>query len=206
MGERLFYIVLGIAIAWFGYQIIRLGSGYSALHEVPEATVLGADADTADLTVVEFMDYSCPFCREVHGTITEAIRRDGHVRFIPRPLPSDDEYASHAALLAYTAAEQGKFLEMHNALIKNYRVVDEGVMRQLADEAGIDMEKFQKDYEAKIGEKAVIDNGKTFKALGRSTFPLFIIGEKLFYVPEGRMPTVDDFLRMFAEARAMDKK
>lgn len=204
MGLRIFYVFLLAAVAWFSFQIYWLKSAYSILDNGPEGYITAPE--NADLRVVEFMSYGCNFCREVHPTITEAVRKDGRVRYIPRPLPSDtDPYASHAALLAYTAAEQGRFIETHNELIKNYKIETPAVMDELTKNAKLDKEKFEADYKMRNGDKYLRQNSQAFATFGTGKTPLFIIGDNLFYVPEGRMPTVDDFLKMFAQARETDQ-
>lgn len=204
MGLRIFYVLLVIAIAWFGFQVYRLQAAYSVLDNGPEGFIT-APAD-ADLTVVEFMSYSCKFCREVHPTITEAVKKDGRVYYIPRPLPSDtDKFATHAANIAYTAGEQGRFLAAHDFLIENYRMDTMDAMLELIKKADIEETKFKADYDTQNSEQYVNQNARAFVTFGAKKTPLFIIGDNLFYTPEERMPTVDDFLKMFAQAREADQ-
>ncbi len=200
MALRIFYVVIALIAAFLIYDIYRLYTGYKDLSDVPAEYALGPD--DADVTIVEFLDYSCRHCREIHPTIIGAVTKDGNVRYIPRPLPSDDAEAVNAALMAYAAGKQGKFIEMHNELIKNYRVIDEAVVIDLSQKTGIDMVRLGEDIKAhETGEK-INENGRMFNKIEGQSTPTFVINDSIIFVPEGRMPTVDDFLKMFNDARA----
>ena len=199
MALRIFYIVIALAAGFLIYDIYKLSSGYGKLDEVPETYSLGPE--DADVTVVEFLDYGCTYCRDIHPVIISAVVKDKNVRYVPRPLPSQNPESVHAAILAYTAGMQGKFLEMHDGLMKNYRVLDEATIFELSEQAGIDTDRM--DTDVKTGEVVdrINENGALFKKIGGQQTPTFVINNDVIFVPEGRMPTVDDFLNMFDEAR-----
>lgn len=202
MGLRIFYILLAAAICYFGYSIFRVYTDYRGLGDVPAEFVIGPQ--DADLTVVEFMDYACPYCREAHPTITEAVRRDGKVRYVPRPLPSSDKNSAGAAMLAVMAGTQGKFEAVHDELMRNYRVLNLEIQNEILQNAGIDTANFGSPEQAQAAKDYITENGRAFEKLDSRGTPTFMIGNKILYMPEGRMPTVEDFLNMFAEARAID--
>ncbi len=199
MALRIFYVVVALIAAFLIYDIYRLYTGYKGLSDVPAAYALGPE--DADVTVVEFLSYGCSYCREVHPTIISAVKKDRNVRYIPRPVPTGDQEAVHAALLAYTAGEQGKFIEMHNELMNNYRVIDEGVVVELAQKMEIDIERLSKDVKSSKIAGKINENGRLFNKIGGQATPTFVINDSLVFVPEGSMPSVDDFLKMFNEAR-----
>jgi protein-disulfide isomerase len=202
MSLRIFYILLAVGIAYVSYNIISTQMNYRGLGSVPaEFTIGPADAD---LTVVEFLDYSCPYCREVHPTITEAIKRDGKIRYVPRPLPSQDKNSYSAAMLSLMAGTQRQFPAVHNELMSNYRVLNLEIQNEILQRAGIDAANFGNEEQMRAAQDYLMKNGRAFQKLDRHVTPSFIIGKSIFYVPEGRMPTVEDFLKMFAEARAAD--
>lgn len=201
MGRYILYIILAAIAVYLSVNIFQLYTAQRGLANVPAGYATGPES--ADLTVVEFLSYSCRYCREVHPTITEAVKRDGNIRYIPRPVGSGDSESMQAAKIVYAAGEQGKFIEMHNALIENYRVVDEDALVELSRRVGVDVNELNKALGSGGGEKRIKKNTKLFLNIGGQATPTFIIGGEIIYVPEGQMPLVDDFLAMFAEARAM---
>jgi protein-disulfide isomerase len=195
-------IVLALlASAYLAYDIFRLYTASREAHMTPREYAIAPGI--TDLDVVEFLDYSCKYCKEIHPTITQAVEKDGRVRYIPRPLASENEDSRRAAQFVYAAGKQGKFPEMHKALIENYRVLNDDVMAELAAQTGIDLEKAKHDMESKSIENLILRNANAFKNLGGDATPTFLIGTKLKYVPADRMPEVSDFLSMFQEARGM---
>lgn len=178
------------------YQIIVVANMNRTLDKVPEGYGLGPEK--ADISLVEFAIYTCPHCREVHETVLKAVKEDGNVRYVPRPLPSGQ---IGDAQMAYAAGLQGKFMMAHSALLTDGRILDEGGLTAIGEMIGLDIEKLETDM--KNGE--VIDkvnhNIALFRELGGTHTPTFVIDKKRVFIPEGQMPSVQDFLDMFAEAR-----
>ena len=203
MIRNIFLAVLVIAIAFVGYQVFDIYRMRSALTDVGEQYKSGPE--TANLEVVEFLDYGCPYCRQVHPTITEAVRQDGNVTYIPRPVAYLGEASAYAAVIAYGAAEQDRFFEMHDVLIRDFELLDEGTLPNIAGNAGVDVQKLQDAMDAGYLQDIVIENIDLLNSIGTNATPTFIIGDETVYVPEGSMPTVDDFLDMFAKARGENK-
>ena len=199
--RRVLYIGLAVLIALVSFNIFQLYTGYRSLSHVPPGYALASAS--SDLDVVEFLDYSCRYCREIHPTIIQAVKRDGGVRYIPRPLPSRNPEGFYAAVLAYAAGQQNAFIKTHNALMENYRVINEDILADLTQKTGLNYEQLMRDIEDDAVKGMIVKNGRLFKKVGGRATPTFIIGDRIFYVPEGRMPTVEDFLKMFNEARAM---
>lgn len=201
MALRIVYILIAAAAAFLAFDIYRLASATASLDDVPSQYISGPE--NADLTVVEFFSYGCVWCREIQPTVDEAIKRDGKIRYIPRAVISpQDPDAGHAAIVAYAAGMQGKFMEMHDEMMKNYRVIDAEVLSDLAARSGVEFEKLNTDVASEEIGKLLIKNRKLFDTLGGVSTPMFYLGGSMVFVPEGRLPTVDDFLNMFKEARA----
>lgn len=199
MLRKVLFVALAGVVFYVGYGIFNLYTGYKALEKMPAGYVIGP-AD-ADVNVVEFLDYACPYCKEVHPTIMAAVRRDGKVRYSPRPVAFLSEESVKAAVLAYAAGRQGRFTDMHDALMGDPRDLNDEVLSDAAGRIGTDLATLEEIAQTQQTQDDVIYNLKTFKRLGGKATPTFIIDELIFYVPEGRMPTVEDFLKMFAEAR-----
>lgn len=191
-----FVLVIGI-VAYGTYHVM---SGYASVTNVPARQIMG-NSD-GDLTVVEFLDYSCVYCRQAHPTITGAVQQDGQIQYIVRPVAVVSEQSGYAASAVYAADHQGKFKEMHEYFITLEGSLDLEGLQDAVEAMGMDWELFQNDMQSEIVKEALRNNHLVFSQVGANATPTFIIGRKMFYVPQGSMPTTDDFLEMFAEARS----
>ena len=113
--------------------------------DIAGAQVLGR-AD-APVTLVEFTDLECPYCRAFHVGAFERLKREyidtGKVRFVSRDFPLDfHPNARPAALAVRCAGEQGKFWEMRHAVTLNAAALGAAVYDRLAAELGIDAARF----------------------------------------------------------------
>ena len=143
------------------------------------ANVLGR-AD-APVTLVEFTDLECPYCRTFHVGTFEQLKRDyidtGKVRFISRDFPLDfHPNARPAALAVRCAGEQGKFWEMRHGVTLNASKLGPTVYDRLAGELGLDLSRFS----ACVGSdryKAAIDRDVAdATSAGVTGTPTFVLG------------------------------
>lgn len=200
MLRNILLVIIGLGFAYVGYQVYSLYRIHLRLGNV--AHEYRYDQEDANLLVVEFLDYGCIYCRQVHPTIMDAISRDGKITYIPRPIAMLGPDSAYAAVVAYAAGRQDKFMAMHNAVMENFENLDDGTLPQIATSAGVDPVELQNELDAGVVQDYVIENIDLFNAIGGRATPTFIIGGKIFYVPEGQMPEVEDFLNMFEEARS----
>ena len=94
---------------------------------------------------VEFFDYNCPHCREMHKVFKELIVQDKDVKVIYKPLPlfgKDSEYSARSVIAAHN---QGKFAELHEAFMNHEEPLDEKKIHDIAKTVGIDIARFEKD-------------------------------------------------------------
>ena len=101
--------------------------------------------DDAPLTLVEYGDYQCPYCGEVHPVIQRLREALGKkLRFVFRnfPLTQIHPYALMAAETAEAAAAQGKFWEMHDLIFENQESLEPEALPAWANELELDMKKF----------------------------------------------------------------
>lgn len=102
----------------------------------------------APITIVEFSDFQCPFCKRGATIIDEVVKKNGDkVRLVFKnfPLNSHPE-AKPAAIAAIAAGKQGKFWEMYNKLFDNQESLASDAYPKFANEIGIDVTKFQADF------------------------------------------------------------
>jgi protein-disulfide isomerase len=133
----------------------------------------------APVTMVEFTDYECPFCRAFHNQSFEEIKRKyvdtGKVRYVSRdyPLPFHPK-ALPAAKVARCAGEQGKFWEMRKALISG--ALDTETMVKHSNDLKLDARKLQACLSDEKIDKAVQADITAAEAVGVGGTPTFVIG------------------------------
>src|SRR5271170_5271735 len=136
----------------------------------------------APLTLVEFTDYQCPYCRRFEAETFPRLKRvwvdTGKLRFIVRDLPLEKHSnAQPAAVAAHCAAEQGKFWPMHAALLAvNADLSPEGLRRQ-AGALGLDLHRFASCQVAGKYIAAIGRNAMQARELGLDGTPAFVIGK-----------------------------
>lgn len=161
----------------------------------PGSPVLGNP--TGDVTVVEFFDYRCPYCKRMAEVITELIKEDGNIRHVMKELPifgPESVYASRAAL---AAVSQGKYESLYRLLIGARGALDRDTVMKLARKAGLDLGKLARDMESPQVEAALSRNRDLAATLEVAGTPTFIVGRR--FVP-GAI-NLDEFKAIVARAR-----
>jgi protein-disulfide isomerase len=135
----------------------------------------------APLTLVEFTDYQCPFCRRFQAETFPLIKKNyidtGKVRFIVRDLPLEfHSSARPAAEAAHCAAEQGKFWEMHAALLGGSDPLANGGIDKRAQAVGLDLARLHECMRGARYEGAIAANAAAADALGINGTPAFVLG------------------------------
>jgi len=139
--------------------------------------------EDAPLTLVEFLDYQCPFCQRFHQESFEQLKKNfidtGKLRFVNRDLPltSIHPNAMHAAVAARCAGEQGKFWEFRNVLISNARDLRMESVLRLAGEAGLDTKAFQSCLDSDRFDADIQRHMNDAATNGISGTPTFALGK-----------------------------
>lgn len=126
---------------------------YSKVYDIDigDSAILGPK--DAPVTIVEFVDFQCPYCARFHPLVLEAQKAyPDKVKAVIKnyPLPFHKE-AYPAAKAALAAGEQGKYWEMANAILSDNSNLNDKAYRGLAKKIGLDSAKFQKDIKEKDG-------------------------------------------------------
>jgi protein-disulfide isomerase len=144
----------------------------------------------APVTVVEFTDYQCPYCRRFQAETWPRLKHEyidtGKVRFIVRdlPLPFHAD-ARPAAEAAHCAGEQGRFWPMHDLLLAGTTRLDLASLTRQAQAMGLDAARFRDCVTANKYDSAVARNVAAATALGLRGTPSFILGRMSHGVLEG---------------------
>jgi protein-disulfide isomerase len=135
----------------------------------------------APVTIVEFTDYQCPFCKRFEAETWPQLKRNyvdtGKVRFIVRDLPLEfHDSALPAAEAAHCAGEQGKFWPMHDALIAKGSDLSAGGLQTQAGRLALDLPRFQACVAQHRYAKDILRNAALANSLGLEGTPAFVIG------------------------------
>lgn len=113
----------------------------------------------APVTVVEFFDYRCGFCKSAAGWVNSApAKYDGKVRVVFKEMPILSPESRSAALAALAAGKQGKYQEIHRAMMADRNKFTAADIDRIAASVGVDVEQMRKDMKSKELEKIVQDN------------------------------------------------
>jgi protein-disulfide isomerase len=159
----------------------------------------------ADVTIVEFFDYQCPFCKRVAPEIDKLLENDKKVRVVYKQFPILDPVSQRAAAVAQAAIMQGKGLEFHKRMIADetpeHQLTEEHIF-EIAKAAGLDVAKLRADS-AKPEVAAKLDaNVALGREIGVNGTPGLLIGKTL---SPGALPYED--IKVFVESeRAAAKK
>jgi protein-disulfide isomerase len=159
----------------------------SELTEDPNAPVLGNP--DGDVTVVEFFDYNCPYCKRAATDVKGLLAADGNVRLVQREWPILGEGSLFAARAALAARAQGKYEDLHWALMADQTRKDEAAVLRIAQSVGLDLERLKADMASPEVDEHIAVSSSLAKTLGFTGTPSFVIGtQALFgYVPQAEL-------------------
>jgi protein-disulfide isomerase len=209
--------MLAVAVAFAGSAIggdTPSATGGSAPNVVRLALPRGELAlgrATAPLTMVEFTDYQCPYCRRFQAEVWPKLKRDyidtGKLRYIARDLPLEiHASAAPAAEAAHCAGAQGKFWEMHAALLGGAADLGAGGIERRARAVGLDLTRFDECVARNQYSAVIAAHEQEADAAGIDGTPGFIVGraahgELTGVRVEGAMP-YEDFAGLLRELLA----
>lgn len=143
---------------------------------VADSSVPSIGPVDAPVTMIEFFDYHCGYCkRALDGVMEIAENSDGKVRTIFVELPILREESATAARAALAAAKQGKYIEIHQAFMSNRGLLDEDRINELAQEAGVDVEQMRSDMQSPEINDMLAEYSAMAQSVGISGTPAFII-------------------------------
>ncbi len=131
-----------------------------------------------DVTVVQFTDYNCGYCRTSVPDVEQLIAQDKGVRVVYREVPILSATSRDAALWALAAAKQGKHAGFHKAMFAGDRP-DARTIRAAAARAGVDIDAAMQFVASAEANKEVDNNLAIMQQVGFSGTPTFIIGDQI---------------------------
>jgi protein-disulfide isomerase len=151
----------------------------AGLMSDPESPIHGNP--NGDVTIVEFSDYQCPYCKRAHTTVKSVLAADSKVKLVFKDLPILGEPSRIAALAALAARAQNKHLALHDALMEFSGKLDRDRIMEIAGSVGLDVARLQKDMDDPKLKEIIERNMALASALGVRGTPAFVIGNQ--FVP-----------------------
>lgn len=135
-----------------------------------------------DVTIVEFFDYQCPYCKANHPPLTEVVETDGSIRLVMKDWPIFGAPSIRASQLALGAASLGRYKAANTALMETEAKLDDTLIDETLEQAGFDVATLDEAYR---GERSKWDglmsrNSEQASLIGLRGTPAFIVGETLY--------------------------
>jgi protein-disulfide isomerase len=176
-------------------------AGEKAILAKPGLEMTGAR--NPDLTIVEYFDYNCPFCKRVVPTFKQLLAEDKKLAIVYKDWPVLGESSLYAARCALAAGWQDKYFIAHDALLSGSRLSRNDQIEAILQGVGVDLDRLKKDLAAHGGEITALlaRNDAEAHALDLDGTPGILVGRQL--MPGGA--DVDYFRKLIAEVRSGPK-
>ena len=142
-----------------------------------------ADAPVAgnaqgDITVVEFFDYNCGYCKRAFGDLSKLVEDDSKVKLVLKELPILSKGSEEAARVALAARIQGKYWPVHRALLTLKGEVNEQTSLRAIEKLGLDMAKLKKDMTSEGVTAEIARVRELAQKMGIQGTPHFLVGDR----------------------------
>jgi protein-disulfide isomerase len=168
-----------------------------AIFRSPMAHVVGNPS--GDVSLVEFFDYNCGYCRKAMPDVVKLVKDDGKIRLVLKELPIFGEDSEAAAKLALASNKQGKYFEMHQKLFSEPGKADKDKALRVAKELGLDVDQLQKDAEDPDIRKGLEQAKDLAQKLNLQGTPLYLIGDRV--LPGAPDDLLDELKAKVADVR-----
>lgn len=152
-----------------------------------------------DVTVVEFFDYNCGFCKRAMPDVVKLVENDDEVKLVLKELPIFGEESEEAAKGALAAGKQGKYFEMHQKLFSEPSKANKEKVLRIANELGLDVPQLEEDMESESVQQALDEARELAQELGLQGTPLYLIGDRI--IPGAPEDLYDQLVEKVTEVR-----
>jgi protein-disulfide isomerase len=153
----------------------------ATIFNSPHQVVLGNPQ--GNVTLVEFFDYNCAFCKRALPDMMTLLKTDPNVRFVLKEFPVLGEGSVQAAHVAVAARMQdptgAKYIEFHQKLLGGRGPADKARALAVAKEVGFDMPRLQKDMDSDEVKTTIDEDMKLAEELGVSGTPSYVVGDEV---------------------------
>lgn len=167
-----------------------------ALVGDPNSPVIGNPH--ANVAIVEFFDYACPYCKAAEPRLEALVKTDKGTKLILKEFPILTPESMIASKAALASVRQGKYAQFHDALMNYKGRLETSVIFDTAKDAGLDVARMRKDMAAPEITDEIIANFNLARSLRIFQTPGFIVGNHILTGPSADI----DFPKAVAAARA----
>lgn len=175
-----------------GYERQQIEEHYASRYGPDGAVELSLEgapvrgSPMAQLTIVAFSDFECPYCGRAHPVLQQVLNEfEGRVRLVFKhyPLASAHPHAVSAARASVAAGNQGKFWEMHDLLFEHQRQLEDEDIERYAERLDLDMARFRSDMAAAETQRRVEQDKQEGERVGVAGTPTFFVNGRRFQEP-----------------------
>lgn len=180
MNRRTVIKLAGLALAVLPLAesgTLAAGLDIEAILHDPEAPVGGNPK--GDVTIVAFLDYNCPFCKKATPELDKLVQTDGDIRIVYKDWPILSEASVYGARMALAAKYQGRYDQVHAALMAiPGRHIRQETMEAAIRASGVDMTRLQSDLAAHEADIMALlkRNEDEADSMGLQGTPVFLVG------------------------------
>jgi protein-disulfide isomerase len=131
------------------------------------------------VTIVEFFDYRCPYCKQVLPSLQALLKEDQKLRFLYKEMPVLGPQSVTAAHAALAAQRQGKYEAFHNAMMATKGQITDETVYKVAGSVGLDVDRLKQDMSAPDVGQALKTNLALATELNIRGTPGFIVGNHI---------------------------
>jgi len=160
---------------------------------------VGGNPD-GDVTLVEFMDYRCGYCRRAHGEVAELLESDGNIRFVVKEFPilgEESMLASRFAIAAKNVVGGAEYKLLNDALMYYSGEINETALRRLSDTMGLDADVILAEMNSDEVTKEIALTRALAQRLQINGTPTFVLQDQMLrgYVPLEQMRSAVEDVR-----------
>lgn len=133
-----------------------------------------------DITVVEFFDYNCGYCKRALPDIVKLVEEDKNVRVVFHEMPILSDSSRLAAMWALAAHKQDKYFEYHSELMKHRGAKTADELKKIAKKLKLDVKQMEADAKSPEVRAEIASSMELAKKLGITGTPAFIVGDEVF--------------------------
>jgi protein-disulfide isomerase len=154
-----------------------LAANADALFRNPDDPVKGNPQGR--ITLVEFFDARCGYCKAMHPTMEEAIRRNGQLRVVLKDIPILGPNSILASRALFAAQRQNRYAQLYDALMRVRDETNEAVLRRESDRLGLDWTRLRRDMDDPAIARRIEANLNLARALNIQGTPAIVVGHTI---------------------------
>jgi protein-disulfide isomerase len=156
----------------------------------------------ANVTIVEFYDYQCGYCKMSEESLEKIVKEDKNVKLIYKDFPILGPASAEAAKASLASVKQGKFQAFHDSMMTKKDHLSSDMIYQVAKDVGLDVDKLKKDMADASVNDIINNNLKLGQDIGVRGTPMFIINDNIY---PGALQ-YDQLKQAVSDARGAEKK